>query len=89
MEIKTHTDFPLLGSIAHRLAGADAIPNHASLTPEETAEFLTANGMPIAEQTLAKWRCLRSDGPRFRKVGRYVLYTAGDLRTFLGISIAA
>ncbi len=49
------------------------------LTPEAAAVLLGC-----AAATLAKWRCLRSDGPRFIKLGaRTVRYPASELRAWI------
>jgi predicted DNA-binding transcriptional regulator AlpA len=38
--------------------------------------------IPIAAQTLARWRC-EGQGPAFVKIGRRVAYRAGDVRAWL------
>jgi predicted DNA-binding transcriptional regulator AlpA len=38
--------------------------------------------VPVAQQTLARWR-YEGRGPRFVKVGRRVAYRAGDIRHWL------
>ncbi len=48
------------------------------LTPRQAAELL---GMSI--QTLAKWRCLRSDGPVFCRVGSAIRYPSDLLTDFV------
>lgn len=49
------------------------------LTPEAAAILLGC-----AAATLAKWRCLRSDGPRYIKLGaRTVRYPASELRAWI------
>ncbi|MCX5760903.1 MAG: helix-turn-helix domain-containing protein [Gemmatimonadetes bacterium] len=37
----------------------------------------------IAPSTLAKMRCVSSDGPKFRKIGRTVHYSEESLREFI------
>jgi predicted DNA-binding transcriptional regulator AlpA len=48
------------------------------LSPRDTA---TALGVSLS--TLAKWRCLRSDGPRFVRLGRAVRYPPDDVADFI------
>jgi predicted DNA-binding transcriptional regulator AlpA len=49
------------------------------LTPEEAAEFVGVN-----VGTLAKWRCLRSDGPKFSRLGgKAIRYRMEDLVEFV------
>ena len=44
--------------------------------------FLTEfSGKPVAETTLATWRC-RGGGPKFRRFGRAVVYEEPDLIEF-------
>ena len=47
------------------------------LTTEEAAAYLG-----LAPSTLATWRVRRSDGPRFLKIGRKVLYPRSELKRF-------
>lgn len=47
------------------------------MRPKQAAEYLG-----VACQTLAKWR-VTGRGPRFRKLGRIVVYTPDDLRAFV------
>jgi hypothetical protein len=49
------------------------------LNPHEAAAFVGVN-----VGTLAKWRCLRSDGPRFVRLGsKAIRYCFADLRDFV------
>ncbi len=56
------------------------IPNDRAtvLRRKPAAEALTAAGFKTSEKTLATLVC-RGGGPRFRKYGRYPVYTWGDL----------
>lgn len=47
------------------------------LRPTQAAEYLG-----LSPSTLAKMRCLRSDGPPYSKLGRAVVYSRGDLDTW-------
>lgn len=42
-----------------------------------------ARRLGLAPATLAKWRCLRSDGPPFRRLGARVLYSSADLNAWV------
>ena len=44
----------------------------------EAAEYVRKKGLPCAKSTLAKRACI-GGGPKFRKFGRNVVYTAPDL----------
>lgn len=48
--------------------------SNQKLRPDKAAEYLG-----LSKQTLAKMRCLRSDGPVFSKLGRAVVYAKADL----------
>lgn len=48
------------------------------LTPRETAAL---TGLSVS--TLAKRRCLRSDGPRFVRIGRRIAYDPQDIADFV------
>ncbi len=47
---------------------------------QNTAE--AAMFLGLAPSTLATWRVRRSDGPRFLKIGRKVLYPRSELKRF-------
>lgn len=55
----------------------------ASATQIQTDQFLTAaqaaDLLGIRPSTLAAWRCLRSDGPPFSKIGSAVRYQRSAL----------
>jgi hypothetical protein len=51
-------------------------PRHLSRT--EAAEFLTANGYPVAKTTLQKYATV-GGGPIYRKFGRRVVYLPENL----------
>jgi len=53
------------------------------LTPAETASVLR-----VKKNTLAFWRCKRTDGPPFIKVGSRVLYPIEPLRQWLEANTA-
>ena len=36
-------------------------------------------GIPCASTTLAKYACISSDGPAFRKAGKFPIYSREDL----------
>ncbi|GJE46188.1 phage major capsid protein [Methylobacterium soli] len=45
------------------------------LNPVEASDYLAAAyGTPVAVATLAKWRCIKSDGPAFDRFGRSIFY---------------
>ncbi|MEA1831738.1 hypothetical protein U8607_06535 [Methylobacterium durans] len=45
------------------------------LNPVEASDYLAAvYGTPVAVATLAKWRCIKSDGPPFERFGRSIFY---------------
>lgn len=48
------------------------------LTTAEAAKLLG-----LAEQTLNKYRCLRTGGPRWHKIGRLVRYSEADCLAYL------
>lgn len=75
-----------LEQLADGFEKASRLPDSAMLTPDQAAELMSLYGMPIKPITLARWRCVRSTGPAFRKNGRRVLYTAGSIRAFVGAS---
>ncbi len=72
--------------IGAKLELLQTLPNTARLTTPQASEFLTAHGVPIAPTTLAIWRCIKSNGPRYIKIGRRVLYPVADLRAYAGIA---
>lgn len=76
-------DIPTLAS---RASEVFSIPGDAQVNPVRAAEILTTLGVPVAPATLAKWRCVRSDGPSYSKIatGR-VVYRVSDLRRFAGM----
>ena len=50
------------------------------LNPVDASAYLDeVYGTPVAVATLAKWRCLKSDGPPFQLFGRSVFYRRLDL----------
>jgi len=56
-----------------------------STTPPATAYLTAAEAaavLRLGPQTLARWR-MRGCGPRYRRVGRNVLYTREDLRAWV------
>ncbi|MFS2175642.1 hypothetical protein ACCC98_06775 [Rhizobium pisi] len=62
------------------------LPDDIQLDPSKAAEALQVMGVRIARQTLAKIRCVSSNGPTFQKVGNgRVVYRLGDLRRFAGV----
>ena len=51
-----------------------------NLRREEAARYLReVHGIPIARATLAKWFCVRSDGPPAFSCGRIPLYPRAEL----------
>jgi len=52
-------------------------PEREFLNIDEAAEFIG-----VSRQTLDKWR-MDATGPAVHRVGRRVLYSIGDLRTFM------
>lgn len=56
----------------------------AYLTAHEAAAYLR-----LAVQTLARWRCDKSDGPKFTRAGRKILYAKSDLDAYLEARICA
>ncbi|MBA8877867.1 hypothetical protein [Phyllobacterium myrsinacearum] len=72
--------------IGAKLELLQTLPNTARLTTPQASEFLIAHGVPIAPMTLAIWRCVKSDGPRYIKIGRRILYPVADLRAYAGIA---
>jgi hypothetical protein len=46
------------------------------------AEWFVAQGTPIEQSTLERWRWGKR-GPRYRKIGRHVRYAVGDLRAWV------
>lgn len=71
---------PADGTLA-RVAEREA--TSASAIQTQTDQFLTATQaadlLGIKPSTLAAWRCLRSDGPPFSKIGSAVRYRRGAL----------
>jgi hypothetical protein len=63
----------------------DAIRKEAAklerlLSRREAAEYIkTVHNIPCSWRTLAKLACVSSDGPPFRRAGRWPLYSASDL----------
>jgi predicted DNA-binding transcriptional regulator AlpA len=59
-----------------------------STSPQELRRLLNpreaAAVTGLSTSTLAKRRCLRSDGPRFVRLGRAIRYDPGDLAEFVG-----
>lgn len=50
------------------------------LNPVDASAYLgEVYGTPVAVATLAKWRCLKSDGPPFQQFGRSIFYRRLDL----------
>lgn len=64
-----------------RLAAMQA-PDDLVLDPAEASVFLGLLGVRVAQKTLDRWRCVRSDGPAYGKTGKYVVYRASALREF-------
>jgi hypothetical protein len=61
-----------------------------NLTPLDASSLLADEfGIPAAVATLAKWRCVRSDGPPFVKVGRHVRYPQDPLREWATGAVSA
>ncbi len=50
----------------------------ALLTTPQAAEFLG-----LSPRTLDAWRCRKSDGPRFVKLGHRVCYRPADLEVWI------
>lgn len=74
-------------TLASKAAHIFAIPGEAQVNTVRAAEILTTLGFPVAPATLMKWRSVRSDGPRFSKVGTgRVVYRVADLRTYAGLT---
>jgi hypothetical protein len=57
------------------------IPNGGRyLRRTEAASYITATyNIPCSPKTLAKLACVSSDGPAFRKAGRFPLYPVSEL----------
>lgn len=54
--------------------------NDRPLRRTEAAEYITSKfGIPCSPKTLAKLASIGSDGPPFRKAGRYPLYSPEGL----------
>lgn len=50
------------------------------LNPIEASAYLSeVYGVSTAVSTLAKWRCLKSDGPKFQRYSRSIFYRRDDL----------
>jgi hypothetical protein len=64
----------------------DASPSYLLPLPQNDEELIPADRLPlyvpVARQTLARWRC-EGQGPAFVKVGRRVAYRAGAVRQWL------
>jgi len=48
------------------------------LTTQQTAELFHMN-----KQTLAKWRCNKSEGPPWHKISGKILYRISDLEIYI------
>jgi hypothetical protein len=71
-------------NINRRLEVFQTLSDDANLTPLQASEFLQTYGLPAAVKTLAKWRCVRSDGPKYLKIGNgRIVYRVSDLRAYL------
>src|SRR5437016_178029 len=56
---------------------------HANFPPPEASEYLQTHwGIKRTPATLAKLRCVSSDGPIFLKANRHVLYPRSGLDEF-------
>lgn len=69
--------------VVKRFNAASSVPDRAPMTTKKAADFLTSIGLPVSAATLNRWRCVRSDGPRYQKVAGRIFYRAGDLRAFV------
>ena len=67
--------FLRLDEIEKRLSSP--LPAKEFLSVEQAADYLG-----LSKVALDEWRCKRG-GPAYHKVGRRVLYSVGDLRTFM------
>ena len=52
------------------------------LNREKSAAYVRDKGLPCTKATLAKLACI-GGGPKFRKFGRNVVYTAPDLHAWI------
>ena len=60
------------------------------LTPPEASDYLRNKfGIRRAVKTLAKLRCVSSDGPIFVRVGRDILYPQDELDLYVQTMISA
>lgn len=60
-----------------------SVTGNFKLSPIEASAYLKAtHGIRCAVATLAKMRCLRSDGPEFIRAGRDILYSQDSLDAF-------
>lgn len=76
-------------TLASRASQVFAIPGDAQVNTVRAAEILTTLGFPVAPATLMKWRSVRSDGPRYSKVGTgRIVYRVDDLRRYAGMNAA-
>jgi hypothetical protein len=58
----------------------DAVKLDRLLRRTEAAKYVTETyGLPCSPKTLAKIACVSSDGPPFRKAGRFPLYPTSGL----------
>jgi hypothetical protein len=56
-----------------------AKPERLLQRTEAAAYIRDTYGVPCSPKTLAKWACVSSDGPPFRKASRTPLYSRADL----------
>lgn len=69
--------------------GITTQPAPANLNPHETSEILRQYGIRAQVVTLAKWRCLGSDGPLFVRCGHAILYPRATLHVWAQLRLSA
>ena len=60
----------------------DQLPANSLLSCEQTATLLHTT-----PATLSVWRCTKLRGPKHVKLGRKVLYRAGDIRDYIAANV--
>lgn len=58
------------------------LPSDTLFDTRDASRVLALLGASRTPKTLAKLRCVQTNGPRWRRVGSSVRYTLEDLRTF-------
>lgn len=85
MEIPPMIDFRIY---AEELAALQSLPDTARLPTKDACKALNLMGAPYTPKTLEKLRYVSTKGPSYMKVGGFVFYELGALRTFAGVHAA-